>query len=546
MTVNVLMVFPKFNPNSFWSLQAACDVWGARCVAPPLGLITVAAMLPSHWIIRLINCNAEELTERDIEWADMVMTGGMLPQRSNTMDVIERCQLRDKPVVVGGPDVTSSPETYERADIRFLGEAEGTIDKLVDAWTNGVRTGVFQTEKFSVDVKTSPIPRFDLLKREHYMYIGVQFSRGCPFNCEFCDIIELYGRVPRSKSTKQMLAELETLYQAGYRGHVDFVDDNLVGNKKALKLFLPALKEWQRERGYPFQFSTEASINLADDAQLLQMMSDANFFALFVGIESPDTETLVFAQKKQNTRRSLKDSIHKIYGAGMLVTAGFIVGFDTEKGNVAAGMVECIEDTFIPVCMVGLLTALPGTQLTRRLARENRLRELDAAEAGDQCIGGLNFETLRSRRDVLSDYRTILQKAYEPASFFRRVRRLGHALQRPRLAAMTTGRDERFRQRCSRKVAVWRLRMKDYRALGRVMWWMTVRRPDLRLHFWSTFLACARHNPAAVEYVIMMMVLYLHLGTFALTVIAELDRQIAAEDHVGQPTEPERLRVAVL
>lgn len=546
MTVNVLMVFPKFNPNSFWSLQAACDVWGARCVAPPLGLITVAAMLPSHWIIRLINCNAEELTERDIEWADMVMTGGMLPQRSNTMDVIERCQLRDKPVVVGGPDVTSSPETYERADIRFLGEAEGTIDKLVDAWTNGVRTGVFQTEKFSVDVKTSPIPRFDLLKREHYMYIGVQFSRGCPFNCEFCDIIELYGRVPRSKSTEQMLAELETLYQAGYRGHVDFVDDNLVGNKKALKLFLPALKEWQRERGYPFQFSTEASINLADDAQLLQMMSDANFFALFVGIESPDTETLVFAQKKQNTRRSLKDSIHKIYGAGMLVTAGFIVGFDTEKGNVAAGMVECIEDTFIPVCMVGLLTALPGTQLTRRLARENRLRELDAAEAGDQCIGGLNFETLRSRRDVLSDYRTILQKAYEPASFFRRVRRLGHALQRPRLAAMTTGRDERFRQRCSRKVAVWRLRMKDYRALGRVMWWMTVRRPDLRPHFWSTFLACARRNPAAVEYVIMMMVLYLHLGTFALTVIAELDRQIAAEDHVGQPTEPERLRVAVL
>lgn len=546
MTVNVLMVFPKFNPNSFWSLQAACDVWGARCVAPPLGLITVAAMLPSHWIIRLINCNAEELTERDIEWADMVMTGGMLPQRSNTMDVIERCQSRDKPVVVGGPDVTSSPETYERADIRFLGEAEGTIDKLVDAWTNGVRTGVFQTEKFSVDVKTSPVPRFDLLKREHYMYIGVQFSRGCPFNCEFCDIIELYGRVPRSKSTEQMLAELETLYQAGYRGHVDFVDDNLVGNKKALKLFLPALKEWQRERGYPFQFSTEASINLADDAQLLQMMSDANFFALFVGIESPDTETLVFAQKKQNTRRSLKDSIHKIYGAGMLVTAGFIVGFDTEKGNVAAGMVECIEDTFIPVCMVGLLTALPGTQLTRRLARENRLRELDAAEAGDQCIGGLNFETLRSRRDVLSDYRTILQKAYEPASFFRRVRRLGHALQRPRLAAMTTGRDERFRQRCSRKVAVWRLRMKDYRALGRVMWWMTVRRPDLRPHFWSTFLACARHNPAAVEYVIMMMVLYLHLGTFALTVIAELDRQIAAEDHVGQPTEPERLRVAVL
>lgn len=546
MTTNVLMVFPKFNPNSFWNLQAACDIWGARCVAPPLGLITVAALLPSHWIIRLVNCNAEELTEHDIDWADMVMTGGMLPQRSNTMNVIDRCQSRGKTVVVGGPDITSSPEAYNRADILFLGEAEGTIDKFVDAWNAGARTGVFQTEKFSVDVKTSPIPRFDLLKREHYMYIGVQFSRGCPFNCEFCDIIELYGRVPRSKSNEQMLAELETLYQAGYRGHVDFVDDNLVGNKKALKLFLPALRIWQRERGYPFEFSTEASINLADDSQLLQMMSEANFFALFVGIESPDTGTLISAQKKQNTRRSLKDSIHKIYGAGMLVTAGFIVGFDTEKDNVAAGMIECIEDTLIPVCMVGLLTALPGTQLTRRLEKEGRLRDFETMDAGDQCIGGLNFETLRPRRHVLTDYRTVLQKAYEPAAFFGRVRRLGRVLRRPSLAVAAKEKTKISRHVYSRVVLAWRRRIRDYRALGRVMWWMTVRQPELRRHFWSTFTDCARHNPAALEFIVMMMVMYLHLGTFAPTVIADLDRQIAAEGPAEQPIKAERLHAAAL
>jgi radical SAM superfamily enzyme YgiQ (UPF0313 family) len=524
------MVFPRFNPNSFWSLQAASDILGSRCVAPPLGLITVAALLPKDWDIRLINCNAEALTNSDIDWGDVVMTGGMLPQRSNCLDLIKRCQSRGKPVIVGGPDVTSSPDAYQAADMLFLGEAEGAIDMLVDAWNGGARTGRFKTPKFSVDVKTSPIPRFDLLKFDHYMYIGVQFSRGCPFNCEFCDIIELYGRVPRSKSNEQMLAELETLYRAGYRGHVDFVDDNLVGNKKALRLFLPALEIWQRERGYPFQFSTEASINLADDVPLMKMMSEVNFFALFVGIESPDTETLIMTQKKQNTRRSLKDSIHRIYDAGMLVTAGFIVGFDTEEDRVAAGMIDCIEDTAIPVCMVGLLTALPGTQLTRRLESERRLRELDAETAVDQCTGGLNFETLRPRRDVLSDYRTILQQAYDPIHFFQRVRRLGRVLRRPDLAVGKIQGAKNPFDALTQKMAMWRYRIRDYRALWRLLWCMTVRRPDLRPYFWSTFVDCARHNLAALESILTMMALYLHLGAFSRTVIAELDRQIAIED----------------
>src|SRR5262249_37018516 len=296
---------------------------------------------------------------------------------------IELCHDRGKPVVVGGPDATSSPDVYRAADFLVLGEAEGIIDEFVAAWSSGAKAGRFEAAKFQVDVTKSPIPRFDLLKRTDYVYIGVQFSRGCPFNCEFCDIIELYGRVPRAKTNEQMLAELDALYHTGHRGHVDFVDDNLIGNKKALKLFLPALREWQRKRRYPFQFSTEASMNLADDAQLLSMMREANFFGVFIGIESPDTETLISTQKKQNTRRSLADSVQKIYGAGMLVLAGFIVGFDTEKGSMADAMIDCIEATSIPVCMVGLLTALPNTQLGRRLEKENRLLPM-VEDVGDQ------------------------------------------------------------------------------------------------------------------------------------------------------------------
>lgn len=539
MTINVLMVFPKFNPNSFWSMPDACDVWGAKCVAPPLGLITVAALLPPDWRVRLVDRNAKNLTDGDIDWADMVMTGGMLPQQIDALKVIDRCQERGKTVVVGGPDATSSPEIYDRADMLVLGEAEGVIDRFIDAWVSGARSGVFEAEKFKVDVTRTPIPRFDLLNPKDYLYLGVQFSRGCPFNCEFCDIIELYGRVPRSKTNVQMLAELDALYQRGYRGHVDFVDDNLVGNKKALKIFLPALIQWQQERGYPFRFSTEASINLADDTQLLHLMSQANFFAIFVGIESSDTETLVSTQKKQNTRRSIADSIHRIYGAGMFVTAGFIVGFDTEKDNVAAQMIECIEATSIPWCMVGLLTALPNTQLTRRLEKEGRFFGANWSGEGDQCTGGLNFTTRRPRREIWSDYRAVLENVYEPAAFFERVRRVGRAMRRPALS----GPQRAVPQRKSR-VAALRGRLKDYRALGRVMWRMTVRRPDLRRHFWRTFLDCAKANPAALDYVVTLMVVYLHLGTFAQSVIAELDRKIEQDRLQQSPAASKTFQIA--
>jgi radical SAM superfamily enzyme YgiQ (UPF0313 family) len=506
----VLLVFPKFNPNSFWSLTAVCDVRDAKCPAPPLGLITLAALLPKSWPVRLVNRNAEALTSADLAWADLVMTGGMLPQRPDTMEVIRQCKASGKPIVVGGPDVTSSPQEFEAADFRVLGEAEAVIDDFIAAWRAGAACGVFEGVRFSVDVTTVPIPRFDLLQFDHYLFVGVQYSRGCPFNCEFCDIIELFGRVPRAKQNDQMLAELQALYDAGYRGHVDFVDDNFIGNKKALKQFLPMLEAWQKKHKFPFQFSTEASINLSDDVELLRMMKRANFFTVFVGIESPDPETLRQTQKKQNTRRSIADSVYRIYQAGIFVVAGFIVGFDSEKGSAADGLIQCVEDTAIPVCMVGLLTALPNTQLTRRLEKEGRMMAWTRDHA-DQSTAGLNFRTLRPRAEILADLKRVLDEVYDPKAFFGRVTRVGLALDEPGAGPLPSS------------------ALKQVKLLGRLLG-RSLRHREMLAPLGKALGACLVKNPASLGFVLTMAAFYLHLGPFSRIVIRDLQGLIEAVD----------------
>ena len=516
---NVLMVFPLFNANSFWNYQATCDVVGAKYPGPPLGLMTVAAMLPPSWTVRLVNRNTEDLQAADLDWADMVMTGGMLVQQWDTLAIIALAHRHGKPAVVGGPGITSTPEPYASADFKVLGEAEGLLDDFVAAWRAGERSGTFEGQRFKADVTAAPVPRFDLLQFSDYLHVGVQFSRGCPFTCEFCDIIELYGRSPRTKTTPQMLAELDRLFELGYRGHIDFVDDNLIGNKKAVKAFLPHLAAWQRRHGYPFEFSTEASVNLADDGDLLRLMRDANFFAVFVGIESPDPETLVLMQKKQNTRRSLSESLHRIYDAGIFVVAGFIVGFDNEKGSIAGAMAALIEDAAIPVAMTGLLYALPNTQLTRRLHREGRLFEPerstdDGVVGGDQCTAGLNFVTVRPRRDALDDYRRVLDAVYAPTAFFGRLRRLGEALRRPTLP----------------RGAALRAVGRDLGRFVRLMSEITLHRPDMRGHVWRLVLHIARVNPEALPSVMRIAALYIHLGPFSRYVVEQIDGQIGTID----------------
>jgi radical SAM superfamily enzyme YgiQ (UPF0313 family) len=520
----VLLVYPRFSAATFWNFSVACELLGARVPAAPLGLITLAATLPPTWDIRLVNRNTEELTQADLVWADLVMTGGMLAQQVDTLELIALCHAHGKPVAVGGPDPTSSPQVYAAADFRVLGEAEGIIGDFIAAWEAGERSGCFIAPKFTVDVTKSPIPRFDLLNFDHYLYVGVQYSRGCPFTCEFCDIIELYGRVPRAKTTPQIIAELETLYQLGYRGHVDFVDDNLIGNKKALKTLLPELAAWLKARDYPFEFSTEASINMSDDVELLRLMREANFFMIFVGIESPDPKTLVHTRKKQNTRRNLAESVHRIYRAGMLVTAGFIVGFDTEELPIGDAMADFIEEAAIPVCMVGLLYALPNTQLTRRLAAAGRLHpdhDISPPDISDQCTATPNFDTLRPLSEVLRDYRRILERIYDPSAFAHRLEQLSAMLDRTGLPRDLHEGDKR------RRVAAIEMVHK-----------IITRLPEAREQLWQTFVTCAKSNPAALRYIVMMMAFYLHLGPFARTVIASIDARLAELDHAAETLAP--------
>ncbi|WP_417692886.1 B12-binding domain-containing radical SAM protein [Roseibium sp.] len=513
----VLLVHPRFNSSSFWNYKATCEMVGAKYPAPPLGLITVASMLPKEWDVRLIDRNAGELTDDDILSADMVMTGGMLPQQADTLWIIRRCRELEVPVVVGGPDPMTSPHIYERANFLVLGEAEGILDKFLEAWQAGDREGRFTAEKFKADVSTTPIPRFDLLTFKDYVQVGVQFSRGCPFTCEFCDIIELYGRVPRTKSSAQMLAELDNLYALGYRGHVDFVDDNLIGNKKAVKAFLPELIAWQKAHNYPFEMSTEASLNLADDKALLTMMQEAGFFTVFVGIESPDPEVLIATRKKQNTRRDIAKSVHQIYDAGITVIAGFIVGFDEESDQVADEITALIEEAAIPVAMTGLLYALPTTQLTRRLQAEGRLHDdfgLDDPDTldGDQCTAGLNFETKRPRAQILSDFRKVVDRVYAPDAYFGRVKKVASMLN-------TSGANQALLGAGFGH---------DLQMFGRLVWSMTFSKHAQRWLFWSTIFWCLTHRPSTLKPVLVMMALYVHLGPFSRFVLTQIDAQIAA------------------
>ncbi|MEJ0074995.1 MAG: B12-binding domain-containing radical SAM protein [Alphaproteobacteria bacterium] len=525
MSTRVLMIYPRFIPNSFWNYTEACELVGAKYPAAPLGLITVAALCPKEWEFRLVNRNTEDLTDADLDWADLIMIGGMLNQQPDFLYLIELAHLHGKPVVVGGPDVSSSPHLYAAADFQVIGEAEHIMKDFIAAWERGERKGVFTAEKFKIDITQSPLPRYDLLKLEQYLYIGIQFSRGCPFTCEFCDIIELYGRVPRTKTQDQIFAELQALYDAGYRGHVDFVDDNFIGNRKHVRPMMPKLKEWLVKHDYPFEFSTEASINIADDDDMLQAMKDANFFGIFVGIESPDPETLIQMRKKQNTKRNIAESIHKIYSYGMFVTAGFILGFDSEKVSVAHSMTEFIEDCCVPICMVGLLYALPGTQLTRRLEKEGRLHEghdiMRVEQAGDQCTLGCNFDTKRPLRDILTDYRTVLANVFSPQAYAGRLSRLSKMLDR-------TGRPKHLADGDIRK-------NHGVDVLYKIM----TRLPEVREPFWKVFVEVGKTNPGALRQIVTLMAMYLHLGPFSKHVIGEIDRRIRELDEVAPPTAAE-------
>lgn len=515
----VLMIQPRFMGGSFWSFDATSRMYGAEYPMPPLGLATVAAMLPADWDVTIKDRNIEEVSEADIAAADLVMTGGMLPQRPDLLAVIALAQSMGKKVAAGGPDIMSSSQFYEHVDFLVVGEAEGVIEAFVEAWRSGVEKQRFDAEKYQADVTSSPIPRFDLLRREKYLQMTVQYSRGCPFTCEFCDIIELFGRRPRTKTNEQILKELDAIYALGYRGHVNFVDDNLIGNKKAVKQFLPELVAWQEAHGWPFDFSTEASLNLSDDAELMALMSKAGFLGVFIGIESPDPEILKATKKKQNTKRNIAESVHKVYANGMAVMAGFIIGFDEEKGAVGDGVADLIEECAIPIAMVGLLYALPETQLTRRLAAEGRLHEqnwetMDTSASADQCTQGLNFETLRPRREILTDFRTVVARIYSDEAYHGRVRRMADLMQFPdaNINVLRSG----F--------------LKNVAMFLRLSWHMGVAARSGKRLYWGTLIHAIRRDPSTLEAVFLSLAAYTHTGPFSRSVLKAIDAKILEAD----------------
>lgn len=510
-----LLVNPEFRSASFWNYREACHLRGAKYPAAPLGLITVAAMLPQDWEIKLVDRNVHDWEDAILDSTDLVLIGGMMPQQRDAIELIHKAKARGKTVIVGGPDATNSPHLYAESDHLVLGEAEVTLPTFLKEFKDGTAHKTYREANMKADVTTSPCPRFDLIDFSRYLHVGVQWCRGCPFNCEFCDIIELFGRVPRAKTTDQMLRELQTLYDLGYRGHVDMVDDNFIGNKKLVKEFLPPLKTWMEEHQWPFEFSTEASLNLADDEVLLKMMQDVGFFAIFVGIESPDEATLIATQKRQNTRRSIVESVRRIYNYGIFVNAGYIIGFDTEKNSTARGIINCIRETAIPLNMVGLLYALPTTQLSRRLALEGRLHdgyEIAPEGAGDQCTAGINFDPLRPKADILRDYLQVIETVYNPEEFFGRVEELGNALDSSR---------RKFRPDFKHWVQELRGFFKMIARLGMD--------PETRSHFWTVFFRCLRRNPGSIRYTMSIMALYLHFGPFSRYVARRIREDIARE-----------------
>jgi radical SAM superfamily enzyme YgiQ (UPF0313 family) len=419
-----LIVQTEFSAFSFWNYQDICKMVGAKYPATPLGLLTLAALLPQHWIFKLIDENVEPLLDEHLKWADIVCTGGMLPQQNSMLAFIKRAHNLNCKVVIGGPDPTSQPELYSEADFLVLGEGEVTVPLFLKALQNGAKSGVFKSDE-RADMSDAVVPRYDLIRFSDYIMIGVQFIRGCPYNCEFCDIIELYGRVPRFKTNEQVIKELQNLYDLGHRGHIDFVDDNFIGNKKKAKELLREIKKWTIAHKYPFYFTTEASINLAEDDELLQLMKDVDFRYVFLGIETPENETLALNQKNQNVNKSVKNAVQKIMSYGIVCNGGFIIGFDSESPMIADNMIASIQSSGICMAMLGLLYALPNTQLTKRLDTEGRLFKLASKTISDleidQSTSGLNFITKKSRIEVINNYLKVIKYIYEPVNYYNRV-----------------------------------------------------------------------------------------------------------------------------
>ncbi len=475
--MKALLLYPCF-PQTFWSYDRFMEMAGLKAFIPPLGLITVAPLLPDDWQIRFYDRNVSPETDDDWQWCDMVILSAMLAQKQDFHTLIQKAVQLGKKVAVGGPYPTSTPEEALTSGAHYLilDEGELTVPQFLAALERGEPQGVFRsTEK--PDITFSPMPRFDLLQRQDYFMMAVQFSRGCPFNCEFCDIITLYGRKPRTKEPAQTLAELQQLYDLGWRGPVAIIDDNFIGNQRNVKRLLRELIPWMQAHDYPFTFLTEASMNLAEDTELLELMSQAGFYGVFLGIETPDQDSLEVTQKFQNTRKPLVEACQKINQAGILIYAGFIIGFDGERAAAGERIQAFVEETSIPQPMLGILQALPNTALWERLQREGRLDQANPLEGDQNSL--MNFTPSRPMAQIAQEYVQAIWSLYEPTNYLRRCLRHCLNLSSPP----------------RRKQAAYFPLDKGLRLITQLIWQQGLRRSELRAQFWQQAWLLLRTKP---------------------------------------------------
>jgi radical SAM superfamily enzyme YgiQ (UPF0313 family) len=469
--MNILLIYPKF-PDTFWSFSYALDFIGKKAAFPPLGLLTVAALLPEQSHMRLVDLNVNALTDDDLAWAGMVFISAMAVQRKSALQVISRCKIGGLKIVAGGPLFTGEPSAFEEVDHLVLDEAEATLPTFLADLKLGSPKRIYRANGFP-DIHATPIPLWGLIDMRRYASLNIQYSRGCPFNCDFCNITALFGRTPRTKSPQQVLAELDVIYQAGWRGNVFFVDDNFIGNRNSLKKhLLPSLIEWRKDKK-GCVFFTETSINLADDQELMTLMSQAGFDSVFIGIESPHEDSLRECRKTHNQNRDLLLDVKKIHRSGLQVMAGFIVGFDSDTPSIFQRQIDFIQKSGIVSAMVGMLQAPPGTRLFDRLSRENRVC---SDFTGNNVDGRTNIVPAMGLDHLVDGYRTIMKQIYAPSRYYQRIKCALKELKMP--TATIPG--DRQRVFAFFRACLWLgLLGKERLQYWRLLMWTLVRRPRL-------------------------------------------------------------------
>jgi len=492
--LRVLLVYPSY-PDTFWSFKHALRVVGKKASFPPLGLLTVAAMLPEEWEQKLVDMNVKPLDDDDIRWADYVLISAMVVQQDSARDVIARCKGLGTKTVAGGPLFTHGFEYFEDVDYMVLDEAEVTLPPFLEDLEKGCAQRIY-TSKVRPDITKTPVPLWSLLDMNKYSSTNIQYSRGCPHDCDFCDIVVLNGKVPRTKSKEQIIAELDALYDRGWRDGIFIVDDNFIGNKRKLKQeILPAIIEWQKARKYPSMLLTEATISLVDDDKLMDLMVEAGFDTVFIGIETPNDESLAECSKQQNRGRDLVSAVKKIQNHGLQVQGGFILGFDSDPASIFRSQINFIQRSGIVTAMVGLLNAPPGTKLYQRLKKENRLLA-DAGISGDNTDCTMNFIPKMDREALISGYQNLLATIYAPSQYYRRIREFFKEYRPPR-------------KKRAAQIQWWHLR-----ALFASAWVLGVR-DRARLHYWRLLISTLFKRPQLIPLSISLALYGFHFRKVA-------------------------------